>query len=255
MGIKGQLWNWIGRATGNHILRSLPRGVDVFHDIAKYLPRQHVEIFFDVGANVGQSALSYTKKFPAAQIYSFEPAPESFLQLQQHTAHCPRVRCFRLALAAKTGSGQLLASGTSTMNRLAPASPAAPDSQRTIPVELQTLDAFCDTEKIQAIHYLKIDTEGGDLDVLRGAETMLAAQRIDLVEVEAGMNPRNTHHVRLEALKEHLEQRAYFLFGIYEQRREIFTGEPHLRRSNVVFVSQRVIEANRKPPKPSKHKE
>lgn len=80
-------------------------------------------------------------------------------------------------------------------------------------------------------------------------ETVLAEPRIDLVEVEAGMNPRNTHHVPLEMLKAHLEQRGYFLFGIYEQRREIFTGEPHLQRTNSVFVSQRVIAENRKSPK------
>ncbi len=245
MGLKGQLWKWIGRATGNHIFRSLPRGVDVFHDIAKDLPQQRFEIFFDVGANIGQSAQEYTKKFPSARIVSFEPVPATFKQLQKNLTHFARVRCVPLALASRAGQCSMLALGTSPSNRLVSTGEPA-DSEKTISVEQQTLDHFCDTEKISHIHYLKIDTEGADLDVLRGAEKMLAQQNIDLVQVEAGMNPRNTHHVPFEELKKHLEQHDYFLFGIYEQRREIFSGEPHLRRTNCVFVSRQVIEANRK---------
>jgi len=247
MGIKGTFWKWIGHATGNHIFRSLPHGIDVFQDIEKYLPEQRIETIFDVGANVGQSALTYIKKFPTARILSFEPVPESFAQLQRSVARHPLVRCFPLGLAAEAGSGRMLVSGTSSENRLVSEAKPAFDEQDRVStsVELQTLDGFCDTEAIRTIHYLKIDTEGGDLDVLRGAEGLLIRQDVDLVEVEAGMNPRNTHHVPFEALKEHLEKRRYYLFGIYQQRREIFTDEPHLRRTNPVFVSQRVIDSNR----------
>jgi len=247
MGIRKKLGRWIGQVTGQHVFRSLPHGVDVFHDIERYLPAQRLETLFDVGANVGQSALAYAERFPTARIFSFEPAPESFGQLQRNVSRHPRIRCFPLALAAGAGTGRMQASGTSTSNRLvSEATPTLDERDRvSIPVELQALDRFCDTERIRSIDYLKIDTEGGDLDVLQGAEGMLTRQDVDLVEVEAGMNPRNTHHVPFEVLKEHLEKRGYFLFGIYEQRREIFTDEPHLRRTNPVFVSQRVIDANR----------
>src|SRR3990172_547870 len=119
MGIKGTLWEWIGRATGNHILRSLPRGGDVFHDIEKYLPKHRIKILFDVGANIGQSAQEYTRKFPSTDVFCFEPAPESFATLQQNTKQHPHVRCFQLALAARKGHGRMLLQGSSTMNRLA----------------------------------------------------------------------------------------------------------------------------------------
>jgi hypothetical protein len=92
---------------------------------------------------------------------------------------------------------------------------------------------------------MKIDTEGADLDVLKGAERMLNEQRIDIVKVEAGMNPTNHLHVPFEVLKNYLESKHYFLFGIYEQKHEWPTKHPHLRRTNPIFISQQVIENNR----------
>ena len=113
-------------------------------------------------------------------------------------------------------------------------------------VDIVTLDEFCHSKRIDQVNYLKIDTEGGDLEVLKGAVNMLTEQRIDLVEVETGMNPRNSRHVPFEAIKKFLESHGYFIFGIYEQVSEFPTGEPHLRRTNPLFISHRTIEMNRK---------
>ena len=120
-------------------------------------------------------------------------------------------------------------------------------SVATESVDVVTLDEFCQTKGIDQINYLKIDTEGGDLEVLKGALNMLTGQKVDLLELEAGMNPGNKKHVRFETLKEFLESHGYFLFGIYEQVDEWPTKEPQLRRTNPVFISSRLIELNRKP--------
>lgn len=49
----------------------------------------------------------------------------------------------------------------------------------------------------------------------------------------------------IEELKAYLEGKGYYLFGVYEQMPEWPTREPHLRRSNLVFVSEAVIGTNR----------
>ncbi len=67
---------------------------------------------------------------------------------------------------------------------------------------------------------MKIDTEGYDLEVLRGAESLLTHQRVDLVQVEAGMNRDNHRHVTFILLTEYLERFNYRLFGIYNQSGE-----------------------------------
>ena len=50
--------------------------------------------------------------------------------------------------------------------------------------------------------------------MLKGASQMLTEQRIDIIELEAGMNRRNTHHVPFGAFDSFLGDRNYFLFTI-----------------------------------------
>lgn len=220
---------------------------DPLHDIANRLPRTKIKIIFDIGANVGQSTSGYLAKFPRSQIYSFEPVGKTFRRLHDHLGAYGNIHLFQLALGAATGKGEMVLKGASDQFFLANITgrPAIRKGTDLETVNLDTLDNFCRAKNITHIGYLKIDTEGGDLDVLRGASGLLDGQRIDLVEVEAGMNSRNTTHVRFETLKAFLESKDYFLFGIYEQVPEWRTREPHLRRANLVFVSQKQIDANR----------
>lgn len=232
------------RLTGTHIYRVLPRGIDVFHDIATALPLFDATTVFDVGANVGQSARVYLSKFSRAHVYCFEPVATTYAELERRLGENSRISCHRLALGANMRLGQMVLHGTSDRHFLLRESPMLADvaDEPIEPVAVTTLDQFCLQHRVDRIGYLKIDTEGGDLDVLRGAEDLLENQCIDFVQVEAGMNPHNSRHVSLEKLKAYLEARQYYVFGIYEQVPEWPTRSPHLRRSNPVFISNRLIE-------------
>lgn len=235
------------RITHTRIYRQPPRGFDLAYDLAQALPDYRVQTVFDVGANVGQSAQDYLEKFPGARIYSFEPVRSTFLQLENNLKGQDRVHCFQLAFGALPQQGAMVLEGKSVMFFLSGQSRPAPQGGNVITeqVEVATLDEFCRKHQVERISYIKIDTEGGDMDVLQGAEHLLAQQRIDLVQLEAGMNIHNTWHVALETLKQHLESRNYFLFGVYEQVHEWPAKEPQLRRANPVFISRRMIDAYR----------
>jgi FkbM family methyltransferase len=235
------------RVTHTRIYRQPPRGIDLAFDLARALPRYRVETVFDVGANVGQSAKDYLRKFPDARIYSFEPVRRTFQQLEANLKGENRVRCFQLAFGAFPQQGTMVLEGKSVMFFLSGESRPLPRGENVITeqVEVATLDEFCRKHQVDRVSYIKIDTEGGDVNVLKGAEHLLAEQRIDVVQLEAGMNLHNTWHVPLETLKQHLESRNYFLFGVYEQVHEWPAKEPHLRRANPVFISRRMIEAHR----------
>jgi FkbM family methyltransferase len=234
----------VEQLTRKHIFRVLPGGVDLFHDLRTYLPRYRAEVVFDIGANVGQSVTSYVHHFDRAKIFCFEPVSISFSTLKNAFADHPNVHCFKMALSSRKGVGRILMEGSSDMYRIADST--VHSDARTEDIEMDTLDEFCIQQHIPRISLVKIDTEGHDLEVLKGSEGMLKAAMIDIIQVEAGMNRNNTRHVHFEALKEYLESRAYFLFRIYEQVPEWPTGEPHLRRSNPVFISRNIIEMNRR---------
>jgi len=233
-----KLRNIIERMTGTRIYRNFPRGIDVFEDIVKSLPDYRIKIIFDVGANVGQSALQYARIFPDASIYSFEPVSKSFKSLVKASKGSKNIKCFQIALSSSSGKGVISAEGTSTMNHL------LDNNENHISVEevdLTSIDDFCENNSITHISYLKVDTEGADLDVLKGSVAMLNKQSIDFLELEASTNPNNTYHVPLEEIKSYMEEYNYFLFGFYDQASEWPTKEVNLRRVNPVFVSSQMI--------------
>jgi FkbM family methyltransferase len=230
--------------TGTTIYRDweLPPGINVFKDFENNFPGFSFEVIFDVGANIGQSAETYARAFPDCRIFSFEPVTESYHQLVRNMEKQKNVKCLNLALSSSPGKIKIASEGTSTMNRVIDDTPDSEHSR--IPherVHAQTLDQFRRENSIKHISFLKIDTEGHDLDVLSGAIGSLGDHSIDFVEVEAGMNPSNSHHVSFERLKRFLEGYGYFLLNIYEQASEWPTKSANLRRCNCIFVSERVI--------------
>jgi len=217
-------------------------GIDILHDIKMLLPRYIPEIIFDVGANVGQSTRQFVSWFPQSQIYCFEPISSTFVELNRNVKSFNNVHCFKLALGNSKGRKNMYGGTCSLLYSINPrANGISRTNSNVESVEIDTLDGFCHRQKIIKISFLKIDTEGHDFEVLRGAKEILSRQMVDIVQVEAGMNPKNQKFVSFEDFKIHLEKRGYFLFGIYEQMLEHFTGKVHLRRTNPVFISERMI--------------
>ena len=234
----------IGRLTGTYIRLKefLPVGVDLERDIGHLLPRTEINVIFDVGANVGQSAKAFCRSFPNASIFSFEPIDETYRTLKNELRNHPSVRCFNLAISDSSNSLTMKTGETSLMSRITDESNAAQNTQ-TVPA--QTIDDFCIEHGIRNISLLKVDTEGHDLKVLSGASDMLRDQSIDIVDVELGMSYRNDYHAPFDFAKSWLEDQEYVLFAVYEQRNEWIRREPHLRRTNAVFISTKTIEVNR----------
>lgn len=247
MSLQRQLLRLVERTTKTHIYpnwRMPERGIDPFDDIRAHLSGLTIRTVFDVGANLGQSATRYLLEFPRSSVYCFEPAADTFAALRDNMARFG-AKTFRLALSATTGRGRLAHDTHPLMYRLLRDGNAGVPGLESEEVEVETVDHFCLSSAVNHISLLKIDTEGSDLDVLRGSTRMLSAKRVDLVQVEASMNSRNTRHVALEPFRQLLEPMGYFLFAIYDQVHEWPTKEPHLRRCDPLFVSDRVIAACR----------
>lgn len=160
----------VERMTGTRIYRVLPRGLDVFHDVRRGLPRFRAATVFDVGANVGQSALLYRQRFPESHIYCFEPVAGTFQQLRENVGALERIRYFQLALGSSSGHGTMKADPDSVFSSLVTgADEPARDQHGTVEdVEITTLDEFCGATDVPEINFLRIDAEGADLEVLKG---------------------------------------------------------------------------------------
>jgi FkbM family methyltransferase len=90
--------------------------------------------------------------------------------------------------------------------------------RETVPVECKRLDALLDTGR--TIDFLKIDVEGGELRVLRGAEALLAQHRVLFILTEFNLTPFYAEHPSLGDQQVHLAERGFRLldFEAYGRR-------------------------------------
>jgi FkbM family methyltransferase len=134
----------------------------------------------DVGANVGAYALLLGQWVGAAgTVYAFEPAPATYDGLVRHihlNGLGSIVHPVQAALGASAATAWLLSDGTGGESRL-----AAP-SERTagaISVTVTTIDEFCETHHLTPA-FIKVDVEGAELAVLRGARETIRRCRPEL---------------------------------------------------------------------------
>jgi len=127
----------------------------------------------DVGANLGAYTLLFaTWTGPGGRVIAFEPAPQAANGLRRQLVLNElddRVEVVQTAVADRIGSAPFVSEGASGANQLAP---GAAD-QRAITVPTTTIDAFCEARGVRP-DVIKIDVEGAELDVLRGARRTLA---------------------------------------------------------------------------------
>jgi FkbM family methyltransferase len=131
----------------------------------------------DVGANIGLITVALATVIRSGMIYSFEPSPKAFPALTE-TLKANRVgnaRTFQLALAEREdtfGFSDNPLSAAASHLRDASSLDAA-----TTEVRATTLDAFVDRERIPRVDFIKIDVEGFEQEVLKGAARTLRDHR------------------------------------------------------------------------------
>ena len=84
-------------------------------------------------------------------------------------------------------------------------------SSQTVDVKAQTMDAFSAEHGIERIHFAKVDVEGVELLVLRGAKKALAEHRIDVLQLEFN-EQASARGLGGNALEELLQDNGYSLF-------------------------------------------
>lgn len=172
---------------GDHLVATLPGGERV-RMCARYRqlgwnPEEYAAFrevvrpgatVFDVGANIGAYTLLFAQwAGPAGRVVAFEPAPEAATGLRRLVALNDlrdRVEIVEAAVCAAVGTARFATEGSSGANALVD---AAHPGRGVISVPTTSLDAFCDRHALRP-DVIKIDVEGQELDVLRGARRTLS---------------------------------------------------------------------------------
>jgi FkbM family methyltransferase len=192
-------------------------GVNPLMDMAQLMRADARPVIFDVGANIGQSVRKFRNRFPTSLIHSFEPIPDTFRVLESNTEPYDDVVVTHALVGAQTGTQEIIENTDSTMSSVLELGPSSWGKERARhPVPVITVDDYCDDHAIDTIDVLKIDTQGYELEVLKGAARMLERGAIHLVYLEVIFSKMYDGMPTFDQIYKLFMDRRYALVGMYE---------------------------------------
>lgn len=199
-------------------------------------------VVFDVGANIGQSIEAYRLLFPDAHITSFEPRLDCFETLhKKYGSQCGN-ELVNVALAAQPGRLPFYQTQCAPASSLLPPDEAVRKKStlhnydyQTITVAVDTIDCYCERKGVETIAILKIDVQGAELGVLKGAQKLLAGNRIGLLYLEVIFADNYQQQTNLLELSTFLATCNYLLWDI---RPFLFTRSGRLWTANAIYVAE-----------------
>lgn len=149
--------------------------VQNIYDFPEPAEAKKIRLFHDLGANCGFFTLTRCAGHPGLRGVSFEPHPVTFGRLQHNLAAnnlSERVKAEHAAVAASSGECELNVSPDSSMGVVSTSSAQCLDKSNIVRVRSWSLDDYA-REHNSYPDLLKIDVEGFEVEVLKGAGACL----------------------------------------------------------------------------------
>jgi FkbM family methyltransferase len=226
--------------------------------LSQLLPKLGIDCVLDVGANQGQYGSMLRKAGYRGRIVSFEPVKASFDILKDRASRDPHWRVCHYALGAKAGTKTIHVSRSSVMASFLDATeyshhqfPEGMPVVREEKVQIRTLDqVFAEaTEGLKTPRvFLKMDTQGYDLQVFAGAKRSLPQVR--------GLQTEISIQAIYEKMPDYLQSLAVYtktgfvMSGLYPVSRDKQT----LALIELDCVMRRVPKSEKKSSSPTKKK-
>lgn len=190
----------------------------VIDEIKKARGNSHpVTIIFDVGAAIGDKAITFLKSFPEATVYCFEPQRESLECLKKRTArYKERIKTFDFGLLNKNSYVDLNITSYKDASSILPLQKYMKNQgikeigkER---IRVMRLDDFIKQNNISHVDLIKIDVEGVEKEVLEGGKEAFK-NKIDNVFIEISSLRKDPYS------KEYIE-----IFKFFHELNFIFIG-------------------------------
>lgn len=246
--------NWKSKA------RRIVRRVGI--DVHRYRPNESIDarrrlimdqlqigLLLDVGANVGQYARQLRGSGYSGRIVSFEPTSHAFAELTRAASKDSLWDCFNLALGESVGEAEIGVAANSYSSSLLPMSAihesAAPSSlfvgRETVRIEC--LDNLANDLGVVACDgrtLLKVDTQGFELNVLRGAKALIS--EIAVIENELSLIQLYEGQALYREVIDYLDGLGFGLVSLEPGFSDPRTG--YLLQMDGIFVSQRLMKGS-----------
>lgn len=175
------------------------------------------DVAIDAGAHTGRHTLPIASAVaPEGRVFAFEPLPFARTQLEQAVAGNAAVKVAPFALADREGEDEfVVAVDMPGYSGLKTRTYDGPTRLERIRVDVRTLDRlFADAVRLD---YIKIDAEGGELGILRGA-TALLERFAPVVTFEFGAASLGGYGITVEDMAEFWRGKPFAIFDILGRR-------------------------------------
>ena len=190
------------------------------------LVKNRSPVVLDVGANKGQTIDLIHRAFASPIIFSFEPNPDLFSQLvAKYEAHGVVVEGFALGNCEGNIAFHIVEnnelSSVLALHRTDENTFSQTSIRRRVIVPTTTLDMWVTKRGLTHIDLLKVDAQGFDLEVLRGASTILSHKTVKTLLVEVNFISLYEDQCSFGELEQFLRGKGYGLVALYEVARKI----------------------------------
>jgi len=178
---------------------------------------------FDVGANEGDSIKRFRSLFFNPIIHSFEPTTELVEKIKKNF-NLSKLKINNYALGEKKSKRKFFHYDSHRVNSFYPMENNSKykiqrtkknNSNESIKeVDVISIDEYCEKNGIKRINLLKIDTQGSEAEVLRGANNLLKHQLIDVIELEYIFGIAHKDANNLYDIEKELSTKDYKLIAV-----------------------------------------
>src|SRR5262249_51391433 len=145
--------------------------------------------------------------FPKPTIHAFEPGSDAFNVLREKYYKMQGIYINKVALGARLGSKEFIENTLSDMSSfLEPGEECWGTVKQRTRVDVTTIDDYCGQHCIERIDVLKSDTQGFDLEVLKGAQRLLDQKGIYLIYLEINFGKLYKKSARLDEIYSFLSE-------------------------------------------------
>lgn len=161
-------------------------------EVAPYLTGSPV--ILEAGAFDGTDTVRIAQRWPGATIYTFEPIPELFAEVERRTSHLAQVQRYPVALSDRTGPATFYITGdpNDENSKGRECSSLLPLNDVFTPqfairesptIQAITIADWAHSEGVDQIDFMWLDMQGMELPTLKAAGPVLATTRAIYMEV------------------------------------------------------------------------
>jgi FkbM family methyltransferase len=191
-------------------------------------------MIFDIGAHKGQTSSHFCKLFPHSFIHAFEPSPYLFTEIEKNLSKRKNIICHNFAIGEADEEAFLTKTDSDLCGQVVKV-----QENNSTSISVHRLDRFCQVENISAIDLLKIDVEGNEVSVLKGASGMFERNAIKAILLECDFNKDDKQHSYFFDIFNFLSDQNFCFHGLFDVVR--YSPSYGIGFCNALFLNRSVF--------------